>query len=83
LLCALEAACRPRLLVGCSSAGEFTCTAEAVGSARAVALRSAEMQFAAGLGHGLRADRAAATQAVAASASAAEAAGSATRGAVQ
>lgn len=62
LLKALKAACRPRLIVGCSSAGEFTSRAQGEGSASAVALRSSEMQFAAGIGQGLRSDRAAAAK---------------------
>ncbi|HET8628837.1 MAG TPA: FIST N-terminal domain-containing protein [Thermomicrobiales bacterium] len=62
LLAALEETCRPRLLVGSSSAGEFTGQAHGEGLACAVALRSTTMQFAAALGRGLRADRAAAAR---------------------
>ncbi len=53
---ALEVSCRPKLLVGCSSAGEFTSNMRGEGLASAVALRSEDMQFAAGLGRGLSAD---------------------------
>jgi len=62
LLRAVTAACRPAFLVGCSSAGEFTDRAHGSGAASAFALRSSEMRFAASIGRGLRADRAAATQ---------------------
>jgi hypothetical protein len=57
---ALEAACRPAVLVGCSSAGEFTSHTRGEGLACAVALRSPDMQFAAGIGRGLSKDSAAA-----------------------
>lgn len=40
----------PVLLVGCSSAGEFTNNKQGEGSVSAIALRSNEMQFAVGLG---------------------------------
>ncbi|HUS14424.1 MAG TPA: FIST N-terminal domain-containing protein [Chloroflexia bacterium] len=62
LLAAIQAGCRPALLVGCSSAGEFTSDVQAEGSVSAVALRSSDIQFTAGVGHGLRADRAAAAR---------------------
>ena len=64
LLEGLQLACRPKILVGCSSAGEFTSEAQAEGSACAVALQSAEMQFAAGIGRQLRASRAGAAKQV-------------------
>jgi hypothetical protein len=57
LLQAIERACRPRIMVGCSSAGEFINGAQGEGSASAVAIRSTEIQFAAGLGNQLRTDR--------------------------
>jgi len=57
LLIALDAACHPRVLVGCSSAGKFTNDAQQEGTACAIALRSDEMRFAVGLGRGLREDR--------------------------
>jgi hypothetical protein len=62
LLQAIKAACSPKLMVGCSSAGEFTCEAQGESSASVVALRSSEMRFAAGVGHNLRADREAAAK---------------------
>ena len=67
LLQAVTASCRPKLLVGCSSAGEFTDASYGSGAASALALRSAEMRFAASIGRGLRADRAAATRELVAS----------------
>ena len=62
LLRALGDACRPRSLVGASSAGEFTSDARGEGLACALALRSNEMQFTAGIGRGLGKDRAAAAK---------------------
>ncbi len=62
LLRALDAACHPKVLVGCSSAGEFTGDTPRESSACAVGLRSPTMHFAAGLGRNLRADRARAAQ---------------------
>lgn len=62
LLAALQAACRPRLLVGASSAGEFAGSRAGTGSACALAIRSAEMRFSLGVGRGLTADRAAAAR---------------------
>ncbi len=67
LLAAVKAACRPKIIVGCSSAGEVTSLAQGEGAASAVALRSSEMQFHAGIGRGLRADRAAAAKQIVAS----------------
>ncbi|MBV9279837.1 MAG: FIST C-terminal domain-containing protein [Chloroflexi bacterium] len=54
LLRAVEASCHPEILVGCSTAGEFTTQAQTAGSACAVALRSEDMAFASGLGRGMR-----------------------------
>lgn len=62
LLQAVNAACRPNVLVGCSSAGEFTSAVPRDSSACAVAIRSPAMKFAAGLGRGLRGDCAAAAR---------------------
>ncbi len=59
LLRALHGACNPKLLVGCSSAGEFTSGLHGTNSAVAVALRSSQMRFAAGVGRGLQANRSA------------------------
>ena len=60
LLRAVSDTCHPELLVGCSSAGEFTDDADGAGTASALALRSTGIQFSAGVGRKLRADRAAA-----------------------
>lgn len=49
--------CGARLIVGCSSAGEFTNETQGVGKACAVAIRSSQLQFAAGIGRGISADR--------------------------
>lgn len=57
LLQALEAACQPGVLVGCSSAGEFTSSIQGEGLTCAVALRSSEMAFSASVGTGLSVDR--------------------------
>lgn len=62
LLEALDTTCRPQVLVGCSSAGEFTSHTPRESSACAVAIRSSAMKFAAGLGRGLRSDSSAAAQ---------------------
>lgn len=62
LLKALERACRPGVLVGCSSAGEFTSEEAGVGMTCAVGMAAPEMRFSAALGKGLRADRAAAAE---------------------
>ncbi|MBF6614471.1 MAG: FIST domain protein, partial [Chloroflexi bacterium] len=62
LLGAIDAACHPHILIGCSSAGEFTSQTQGVGLVCAVALRSPEMHFAAGIGHSLRSDRAGAAK---------------------
>lgn len=66
LLAALHDALDPGALIGCSSAGEFTAEASGVGMTCAVALRAADMHFRAALGRGLRADRGAAAQSLAA-----------------
>jgi hypothetical protein len=54
LLAALDAACRPRLLVGCSSAGEFSGCATGNASVSVMAIRADDILFRAGLGTGLR-----------------------------
>lgn len=54
LLTAVDTACRPRLLVGCSSAGEFSGCATGNASVSAMAIRSDDIKFRAGLGTGLR-----------------------------
>ncbi|MES2640261.1 MAG: FIST N-terminal domain-containing protein [Myxococcota bacterium] len=58
LLRSLHAACRPHALVGSSSAGEFTNDTRGEGLSCALALRSTDMQFAAGIGRGLSQSRA-------------------------
>ncbi|MFN2548700.1 MAG: FIST signal transduction protein [Myxococcales bacterium] len=62
LLAALDAGCRPKALVGCSSAGEFTSGAQGVGMACAIALRAPEMSFSVGVGRRLTVDRDAAAR---------------------
>jgi hypothetical protein len=57
LLASLNQACTPRLLVGSSSAGEFTGERRGEGTACALALQSNEIRFAAGLGRNVSADR--------------------------
>ncbi len=57
LLTALHRACHPKVLVGSSSAGEFTASNRGEGTACALALRSADIQVAAGLGRGISEDR--------------------------
>ena len=65
LLAALNQACTPKVMIGCSSAGEFTSDSQGVGHASAVAIRSSEMQFACVMGRGLHHDRAAVARDVA------------------
>lgn len=67
LLHALAAACRPGEIVGASSAGEFTKAHHGEGMACAIALRSPEMRFSAGMARGLRTDRRAAARELVAS----------------
>ncbi|MDB5320114.1 MAG: hypothetical protein JWN40_1745 [Phycisphaerales bacterium] len=62
LLRELQSTCSPAVMVGCSSAGEFTSHSRGEGLACAVALRSTEMQFAASMGRGLSEDRGAAAR---------------------
>src|ERR1044071_8669737 len=62
LLSQLTASCRPDLLVGCSSAGEFTSKEAGVGMTCVVGLHAPEMRFSAALGRGLCADRVAAAE---------------------
>ncbi|HYH78760.1 MAG TPA: FIST N-terminal domain-containing protein [Longimicrobium sp.] len=57
LLAALQAGCGPKVMVGCSSAGEFTSDAAGTGMTAAVALSAPEMAFTASLGRGLRENR--------------------------
>lgn len=54
LLGALETACQPRLMVGCSSAGEFSGCATGNASVSVMAIRTGDILFRAGVGTGLR-----------------------------
>jgi hypothetical protein len=67
LLEAARDACHPRLIVGSSSAGEFTSDQHGEGTACALAISAPEMRFSAGLGRGVGADRQAAARDVVAS----------------
>ncbi|MEO7252192.1 MAG: FIST N-terminal domain-containing protein [Arenimonas sp.] len=62
LLKILEERCKPGLLVGSSSAGEFTHAAQGAGTASALALHSDSLVFAAGLGRGVAEDSRAAAR---------------------
>jgi hypothetical protein len=64
LLRSLHDACRPGVLVGAFSAGELTSDHRGEGLACALALRSTEIKFAAGVGRGLGADRGAAARSI-------------------
>lgn len=64
LLRALHEGCAPKLLVGSSSAGEFTSDQHGDGLTCALALRSQEIEFAAGLGRHITEDRAAAARSI-------------------
>ena len=57
LLDAINAQCKPRLLVGCSSAGEFSGCNTGNASVSAMAIRADDILFNAAVGTGLRADR--------------------------
>ena len=60
LLDALHSGCHPRLVVGCSSAGEFTSADSGAGGCSALALCSDSVKFAASIGRGIRNDHRAA-----------------------
>lgn len=62
LLQALQETCKPALLVGASSAGEFTNDHRGEGLACALALRSRDLKFSAGVARNLSGDRAAAAR---------------------
>jgi len=64
LLTAVREQCRPAILVGSSSAGEFTGDSRGEGTACALALHSKVIRFAAGLGRNVSADREAAARQV-------------------
>lgn len=55
LLTSLESACNPGLMVGCSSAGEFSGCKDSNSSASVLAIKADDMRFNAALGVGLRA----------------------------
>ena len=67
LLTAIRDACHPALMVGSSSAGEFTSDQRGEGTACALAIEAPEMKFAAALGRGVSQDRARAAGEVVAS----------------
>ena len=67
LLTAIKETCQPAILVGSSSAGEFTGQQRGEGTACALAIWAPEMHFAVGLGRGVGADRAGAARDVIAS----------------
>lgn len=56
LLAALNSACHPSNLIGCTSAGEFATGSLGTGSATALALRSNEMRFSVAMGGNIQAD---------------------------
>lgn len=56
LLESLQAAVAPGILVGSSSAGEFTHGDAGTGTASALAIRSDDLRFAVGIGHGVSRD---------------------------
>ncbi len=64
LLRTLNETCRPGVLVGASSAGEFTKDHQGEGLACALALRSSDLGFSAAIGRGLSQDRAGAARAL-------------------
>lgn len=66
LLAALKAACRPSVLVGCSSAGEFTADVHGENGATALALSSPQMRFNGALATGVSTNPAGAAQDMAA-----------------
>ena len=49
--------CDAKIIIGCSSAGEFTNETNGDGKACAIALRSSSLQFAVGIGRGISSDR--------------------------
>jgi hypothetical protein len=64
LLAAIDQGCAPRLLVGCSSAGEFSGCATGNASASVMAIRADDILFRSALATGLRTDRGAALAAL-------------------
>ncbi len=57
LVACLTEQCGAEIIVGCSSAGEFTSDAHGEGKTSAVAIRSSSLQFAVGIGRGISSDR--------------------------
>jgi hypothetical protein len=57
LLSAIDLTCKPEILIGCSSAGEFTDTAQKEGAVCAIGIRSDKLRFSAGIGKNLRSDQ--------------------------
>ncbi len=57
LLQAVNQQCKPEILIGCSSAGEFTASHFGTDSASAVAIHSDEIKFSAGLGKSIKTNR--------------------------
>lgn len=57
LLQAFAATCSPKVLVGSSSAGEFTGDERGEGTACALAIQSTDLRFTAGIGEGVSRDR--------------------------
>ncbi|MBA2270066.1 MAG: FIST C-terminal domain-containing protein [Chthoniobacterales bacterium] len=49
--------CGAKIIIGCSSAGEFTSDTHGDGRACAIAIRSSSLQFAVGIGRGISSDR--------------------------
>ena len=49
--------CNAEIIIGCSSAGEFTSDTHGDGKACAIAIRSSSLQFAVGIGRGISSDR--------------------------
>jgi hypothetical protein len=64
LLRALKQSSRANLIIGCSSAGEFTSYVQGTGLACAIALYSSEMSFSIGLGRNLSKDCTAAARSI-------------------
>ena len=64
LLETLTAQCRPGVLIGASSAGEFTHAHRGTGTASALAFRSKDLIVSAGLGRGISSDSRAAARAI-------------------
>lgn len=64
LLTALKETCHTKILIGSSSAGEFTQSSFAEGTACVIGFRSADMSFSAGIGRNLQTDRTTAAESI-------------------